>query len=433
MPELSGVYRAVGEIRPHANNARTHPKKQVAQIAESILSAGFCNPILIDEEKVVIAGHGRLLAAKSLALTEVPTIQLMGLSEGQKAALRIADNKIAQNAGWDLDLLKIEIEAVRLDGLDLELTGFSVGEIDKLSLSLDPADDDIPVAPVEPVTREGDVWLLGAHRVACGDIRDEGLLSKVMDGQRADAAFLDPPYNVPINGHVGGSGKIKHREFAVASGEMSPEEFTGFLRDTLGACATVSRDGAVHFVCMDHPHIEELTSACNDVYGARLNLCVWAKSNAGMGGLYRSQHELVFVYRVGKATHRNNVELGKHGRNRTNVWEYASVNSFGSRAQDLELHPTVKPTAMVADAICDVTKTGDLVLDAFLGSGTTLIAAERTKRVFRGLDLDPLYLDVALARWIAMTGLEPIHLDSGRAYSSVRVERQKVQEPADVG
>jgi DNA modification methylase len=247
-------------------------------------------------------------------------------------------------------------------------------------------------------------------------------MARLMAGVKADAAFLDPPYNVKINGHVGGSGKIKHREFAYASGEMSGTEFTTFLRETLGACAQVSRDGAVHFVCMDHPHIEELTEACAFVYGQRLNMCVWVKSNAGMGGLYRSQHELVFVYRVGVAAHRNNIQLGKHGRNRTNVWEYASVNAFGSRADDLALHPTVKPASMVADAMRDVTRPGEVVLDAFLGSGTSLIAAERCGRVFRGLDIDPIYVDVALTRWMAMTGVEPVHCASGKTFSERKRE-----------
>ena len=248
-------------------------------------------------------------------------------------------------------------------------------------------------------------------------------MSKLMGGLQADAAFLDPPYNVKIDGHAGGKGKTKHREFAFASGEMSQPEFTAFLKATLGACVAVSRDGAVHFVCIDHPHVEELSAACEAIYGQRLNLCVWVKSNAGMGSLYRSQHELVFVYRVGQAAHRNNVELGKHGRNRTNVWEYASVNAFGARAQDLALHPTVKPVGLVADAIKDVTKAGEVVLDAFLGSGTSLIAAERTGRVFRGLDIDPLYVDVAITRWQDMTGGVAISAATGEAFGQRQTGR----------
>ena len=407
---LAISYRPVGSLVPDPRNARTHPKRQVEQIAASIREFGFANPILIDAEGRIIAGHGRLLAAKALGMTEVPTIVLPHLSEAQQRALRIADNKIALGAGWDLDLLKLELgELAVLDvDLDLALTGFSSGEIDViLKGPADPEDEVIPAVPATPRTRPGDIWILGEHRVGCGDGRDLAFLQAVVgDGAVVDAAFLDPPYNVRINGHANAKGR--HREFAMASGEMSEAAFRSFLSDTLGACAGVSRDGAVHFVCMDWRHLDDVAAVGRSIYGELLNLCVWNKSNAGMGSLYRSKHELVFVYRVGKAPHFNAVELGRHGRNRTNVWDYASVNSMaGSRREDLALHPTVKPTALVADAIQDVTRRGELVLDIFLGSGTTLIAAERTGRRFRGVDIDPAYVDVAIDRWSAMTGKEP--------------------------
>jgi DNA modification methylase len=406
-PSLSITYRPVGALRPDHRNARTHPKRQLDQIASSIGEFGFTNPILVDPDGVIIAGHGRLLAAKSMGLEEVPTIELTGLSDSQKRALRIADNKIALGAGWDLDLLKVELSEFDTD-FDLSLTGFSAGEIDViLEGSLDPDDEIIPAVPVKPRTRPGDIWIAGDHRIGCGDGRDTTFLSEVVgQGARVDAAFLDPPYNVRINGHANAKGR--HREFAMASGEMTDEAFRTFLNQTLSACVSLSRDGAVHFICMDWRHLDDVFAVGDAVYGDLLNLCVWNKSNAGMGSLYRSKHELVLVYRAGKATHFNAVELGRHGRNRTNVWDYASVNSMaGSRRQDLALHPTVKPTALVADAIQDVTRRGDIVLDIFLGSGTTLIAAERTGRRFRGLDLDPAYVDVAIDRWSAMTGQEP--------------------------
>jgi DNA modification methylase len=227
-------------------------------------------------------------------------------------------------------------------------------------------------------------------------------------GERAlvDAAFLDPPYNVRISGHANARGR--HREFAMASGEMSQEAFRTFLLEALGAVVQVSRAGAVHFVCIDWRHMDDVSAVGQSVYGELLNLCIWNKSNAGMGSLYRSKHELVFVFKVGTAPHFNAVELGRHGRNRTNVWDYASVNSLaGSRREDLALHPTVKPTALVADAIQDVTRRGDLVLDTFLGAGTSLIAAERCGRRFRGVEIDPAYVDVAIERWTAMTGGTP--------------------------
>jgi DNA modification methylase len=385
---LSIVYRPTDSIKPDPRNARTHSKKQVAEIAASIRQFGFANPLLIDVDGVLIAGHGRLLAAKSIGLHSAPTIMLPHLNEAQRRALRLADNKIALNAVWDQDLRKLELKELadlEID-FDLSVTGFSTGEIDVLLASKgDPDDETIPAVPIQPRTRQGDIWICGHHRVGCGDGRDVDFLREVIGKDAAiDAAFLDPPYNVRINGHANARGR--HREFAMASGEMTDEAFRVFLSETLGACARVSRDGAVHFVCMDWRHMEDVAAV-------------------GKRSLYRSKHELIFVYRVGAAPHFNAVELGKHGRNRTNVWDYASVNSFvGARREDLILHPTVKPTALVADALQDVTKRGDLVLDIFLGSGTTLIAAERSGRRFRGVDIDPAYVDVAIERWETITG-----------------------------
>ncbi|MDQ3483450.1 MAG: site-specific DNA-methyltransferase [Pseudomonadota bacterium] len=412
---LAVVYKTTASLIPDARNARTHPKRQVEQIVGSIRAFGFTNPILIVPDGTVIAGHGRLLAAKSMGMAEVPTIALAGLTDAQKRALRLADNKIAQGAGWDVDLLKVELaELATLDvDMDLTVTGFSTGELDVLMNGpADPDDEIIPALPSNPRTRPGDIWVLGEHRVGCGDSRDPAFLRAVVgEVELVDAAFLDPPYNVKINGHANAKGR--HREFEMASGEMSEAAFRTFLVETLGAAASVSRDGAVHFICMDWRHMDDVSAACASVYGELLNLCFWNKSNAGMGSLYRSKHELVFVYKVGTASHFNAVELGRHGRNRTNVWDYASVNSFvGSRREDLALHPTVKPTALVSDALQDVTRRGDLVLDTFLGSGTTLIAAERCGRRFRGMDIDPAYVDVAVDRWVAMTGGTPT-LDPG--------------------
>lgn len=410
---LSVQYVAVEVLKPDARNARTHSKTQIKQIVASIREFGFTNPILIDPDRVIIAGHGRLRAARELGLNEVPAITLAGLSEAQKRALRLADNKIALGAGWDLDILRVELadlSALDLD-IDLSLTGFSVGEIDVLLATGSDSDDEaLPAVPSEPRVRSGQIWQLGEHFVGCGDCRDRAFLQEVIGpDKRVDAAFLDPPYNVKIGGHANSKGR--HREFEMASGEMSDNDFRAFLNESLGACASVSRGGAVHFICMDWRHIDDLSQVAAEIYGARLNICVWNKSNAGMGSLYRSKHEFVFVYRVGSEPHLNNVELGKHGRNRTNVWDYASVNTLaGSRREDLALHPTVKPTAMVADAIQDVTRRGDLVLDVFLGSGTTLLAAERTGRRFRGIEIDPAYVDVALERWQAMTNQEPVLL-----------------------
>jgi DNA methylase/ParB-like nuclease domain len=408
--QLSVTYRPIGELLPDPRNARTHPKRQIEQLKASIKEFGFTNPILADPEGRIIAGHGRLQAAKALEIAQVPTITLSGLSETQKRALRIADNKVALNASWDLEILQQELGELASIDLDIDptLTGFSTGEIDVLlAKSADPDDEVIPPAPTTPKTKPGDIWILGEHRIGCGDARNTEFLRRVIgEGAQVDAAFLDPPYNVRIKGNANPTGR--HREFAMASGEMSEANFRSFLADALGAAAGCSRDGAIHFVCMDWRHMDSVLAVGPAVYGELLNVCIWNKSNAGMGSLYRSKHELVFVYRVGMAPHLNMVELGKHGRNRTNVWDYASVSSIrGSRRDDLNLHPTVKPVGLVADAIKDVTRHGDLVMDHFLGSGTTLLAAERTGRRFRGLEIDPGYVDVAIERWSARTGLEP--------------------------
>ena len=409
-PRLAVVYQPVADIRPDPGNARTHPRKQIEQIVSSIEAFGFANPILVDEHNVVIAGHGRLRAARRLGLQNVPTITLSHLTASQARALRLADNRIAQNSGWDGELLKVELEALSEVSFDVTVLGFSAAEID-IVLNTDEAsadDEAVPLVPAKPRTRPGDIWVLGEHRVGCGDCRDEAFVRRVMGaGVIADMAFLDPPYNVSIADHAG--VKSNHREFAMASGEMSPEDYAAFLGASLTTAADLSRDGAVHFVCMDWRHMEALGRVADNIYGAQLNLCVWNKSNAGMGSLYRSKHELVFVYRVGSRKHFNAIELGRHGRHRTNVWEYASVTSpRGTRRLDLQLHPTVKPAAMVADAIKDVTRRGEVVLDLFLGSGTTLVAADRTGRRCRGVEIDPAYVDVALERWTAITGLEPI-------------------------
>lgn len=406
---LAVVYRPIGDLKPDPCNARTHSKRQIDQICASIWEFGFTNPVLIDDQGVLVAGHGRLRAAREMGLAEVPAIELIGLTEVQKKALRLADNKIALNAGWDVEILSLELADIgTLDvDFDLALTGFASGEIDVvLRAANDPDEEVIPAVPVEPKTKLGDVWILGDHRIGCGDGRDAEFLRRLVGEGSIDAAFLDPPYNVKINGHANAKGR--HREFAMASGEMSEAAFRQFLKETLGAAAAVSRPGAVHFICMDWRHMDDVSSVGGELYGDLLNICVWNKSNAGMGSLYRSKHEMVFVYRVGDAPHSNMVELGRHGRNRTNVWDYPSVNSMaGSRREDLALHPTVKPVAMVADAFQDVTKRAEMVFDMFLGSGTSLIAAERCGRRFRGCDIDPAYIEVAVERWVQMTGGSP--------------------------
>lgn len=313
--------------------------------------------------------------------------------------------------------------------------GMSVGEIDKLLIAgdTDPADDMIPAIASHSVSRPGDIWDAHGHRVGCGDCRDLSFLKRVVGPRPVDSSITDPPYNRAITGDATtGRGRVHHPEFAMASGEMSDEAFEKFLEGALSGFAKLSRDGAVHFVFMDHQHLDTLLTVGKRVYAKRLNICVWNKSNAGMGSLYRSKHELICVFRVGDAAHFNAVQLGKHGRNRTNVWDYPSVNTFGgSRRRDLELHPTVKPTSLVADAIMDVTRRGDLVLDGYLGSGTCLLACERTGRLCRGVEINPLYVDLALERWSERTGLDAVLELTGQTFAQVRAERLS-GEPSNV-
>lgn len=402
-------YIAISDLKPWARNARTHSKKQVRQIADSIEAFGFTNPILIDERRTILAGHGRVDAARLLGKSEVPCLRLDHMSEAEKRAYVIADNKLALNAGWDDDLLAAELGALMSDDLqfDVGLTGFSIPEIDNLLDAVapeeggDPADEALP-GDVPARVRPGDIWQLGRHRLICGDALDAGTLTFLMDGETATMVFTDPPYNVPIDGHVGNSGKIQHREFAMASGEMSVPEFTRFLEQALCNMADHSVEGSIHFICMDWRHMSEMLAAGQAVYDSLKNLIVWAKDNGGMGTFYRSRHELIFAFKKGDAPHINTFELGQHGRYRTNVWQYRGVNTMrAGRMEELSLHPTVKPVQMIADAIRDVSGRGDIVLDVFGGSGSTLIAAEKTGRCAYLCELDDIYCDRIIARWEA--------------------------------
>jgi DNA modification methylase len=445
MPNLQIEHTPIDALRAQRQNARTHSKRQIRQIADSIQRFDFCNPILIDDDRTILAGHGRVKAAELLGLAEVPTVRLSHLSEADKRAYVIADNRLAEKAGWDRDLLALELQSLIDIGFEVELTGFETPEIDLLldealeAAGLTPAtDDDVPEKPNGPPTsRPGDLWILGKHRLLCGDARDPACYAELVAGRPVDLVFTDPPYNVPINGHVSGNGRVRHREFAMASGEMSQPEFTQFLSTTLGLAANASRDGALHYVCMDWRHLFELFSAGRALYDGLLNLCVWNKDNGGMGSFYRSKHELVAVFKVGSVPHINNVELGRHGRNRTNVWDYAGVNTFkAGRLDELASHPTVKPVALVADVLKDASRRSDLVLDPFAGSGTTLIAAEKTGREACALEIDPTYADVIVQRWQSYTGRPALLAATGTMFEELTEQRKpKVASPtpADSG
>lgn len=427
---------SVADLKPYSGNARVHSPKQIAEIASSIKAFGFNNPVLIDAAGMVIAGHGRVEAAKKLGLDTVPCLRLEHLSDAQKRAYILADNKLAEKAGWDREILAIELQHLTtLDvDFDVTITGFEMAEIDVLlgeaETKPDAADVVPPSPPGPPVTRLGDLWQIGAHRLICGDATDLETSACLLDGDRAQMVFTDPPYNVKIEGHVSGLGAVKHREFAFASGEMTQAEFTAFLERVFANLVLRAVDGAIHFVCMDWRHLGEVLAAGTRTFTELKNICVWNKTNGGMGSLYRSQHEMVFVFKSGTAPHINNVELGRHGRYRTNVWTYAGANTFSAtRDADLAMHPTVKPVALVADAILDCSKRRGIVLDAFAGSGTTLVAAERTGRRGYGIELDPVYCDTILRRMSAVAGFEARLVATGQTFAEVASERQSETAP----
>ena len=426
--DLTVKYISPKEVKPYAKNPKTHNDKQVHQIAQSIKEFRFTNPLLIDENNVLIAGHGRLLASNTLQLEKVPVIILSHLTEAQKRAYRIADNKLTENGKWDVDLLTMELKD--LDGLDLsfdlDITGFDNAEIDLLFNPPTPADsklNNIPfIVEEEIVSKLGDIWQLGNHRLICGNALEKDTFEQLLGNKRADMIFTDPPYNVKIEGHVCGAGKTHHKEFGMASGEMTQSEFTSFLSQNFNLLKEYIRLGSLHYICMDWRHLEEISQA-GHVYDELKNVCVWNKSNAGMGSLYRSKHEMIFVFKNGTIPHINNVELGSNGRYRTNVWDYESVNTFKNRDL-LKLHPTVKPVELIRDAILDASYRGNIILDSFLGSGSTLLACEKAKRVCYGIELEPRYIDTAIRRWEALTKQEAILLFNGKNYKELLEEKR---------
>ena len=416
---------AVDALVPYARNARTHSKKQIRQIADSIRRFGFTNPVLVSDRNEIIAGHGRVEAARLLGLSTVPTMTLSHMSAAERRAYILADNKLALNAGWDKDLLASELQGLIDLEFDVELTGFDLAEID---LVLDEAEDADPAKPENPedrlpplmpdaVTGSGDIWQLGRHRLICGDAQDSDIFARLLGQEPADLLFTDPPYNVKIDGHVCGLGNVQHREFAFASGEMRTADFTAFLSRTLGHASGHLRDGSIAYVCMDWRHMGELLAAGHAVFTELKNLVVWNKTNGGMGTFYRSKHELIFVFKKGTAPHVNSFGLGESGRYRTNVWDHAGISSIGaSRDQELAMHPTVKPVALVADAIRDCSRRGGIVLDCFGGSGSTLIAAHKTGRSARLIEYDPLYCDTIVRRWQNYTGKSAVRVADGRTF-----------------
>lgn len=406
MPQIK-----ISALKPYPKNARTHNPKQIRQIAKSIQEFGFTNPVLIDKDNCILAGHGRVEAAKLAGLTEVPAVVISHLTPAQKKAYILADNRLAELSGWDKNILKVELEELQSleDGdFDLTLTGFDTPEIDVLLAPPDaPASENAGFLEksIPSRVKSGELWQLGAHKLLCADSTQPVSFRRLLGEEKANLIVTDPPYNVKISGHVR-SGE-KYREFAMASGEMSQSEFSQFLKGVFTLLAEYSIPGSLHYAFMDWRHLGEILSAGMSAYAALKNVCVWNKLSGGMGSLYRSQHELVFVFKNGDAPHTNNIELGVHGRYRTNVWDYPGIFIKNKvNKANIHLHPTVKPVGLLADILLDASPRNGIVLDPFGGSGSTLLAAERTGRQARIIEIDPYYCDVILYRYEQMGGKE---------------------------
>jgi DNA modification methylase len=400
---------------------------------------GAINPIIVDRKLRIVAGHARWEAAKRLKLDAVPVLLVDHLSDDELRLYAIADNRIAERAGWDDSILAIEFAdlEVACPDISLSVSGFDLPKIDWIcakETQEDWTDLDKQVEPssADPVTRLGDVWLLGdRHRLICGDSTNPDVLEELMSGERASLVGTDPPYNLRARDYSG-NGKKKHRDFAMGAGEMSRSDFTNFLARSFQAILPHLTPGAMVYAFMDWKHVRELIAA-GDVSGLELlNICVWDKGKGGMGAFYRSAHELVCVFKNGKDPHKNRVQLGRHGRDRTNIWRYEGMNSFArGREKALGMHATVKPVQMISDLLLDASDRGDIVFDGFGGSGTTMIAAEKTRRLSRLVELDPTYCDTIVSRFQQAFGIEAIHAELGLTFAEVLALRS-TEGPDDV-
>lgn len=436
-PRISIDYVLIDALTPPSRPLKKHSQRGLTALRASIRTAGIVRPILVDAHLSIVAGHGVWLAARDLGYREVPVVRAARLTKDQLAAYAIADNQIANLNPWDDEVLCLalgDLNDLSLAGafdFSLELTGFSAAEIDKI-LDVQLEEDSGQTMPEpEPeavaVTRLGNLWLMGNHQLYCGDALEDRSYRALLGEERAQIVVADSPYNVRISGNVSGLGKHSHREFVMASGEMSREQFTEFLRKAMELQASYSVDGSIHYQFMDWRHMREMLDAGHTVYSELKNLCVWAKDNAGMGSFYRSQHELAFVWKKGMAKHINNFGLGETGRHRSNLWCYSGGNGFHKhRDEELAMHGTVKNLSMIADAIRDCSHRGHIVLDPFGGSGTTLIAAEKTNRRGRLIELDPLYCDVIIRRWQKLTGDRAVLEATGESFDQIACNRLDV-------
>jgi DNA modification methylase len=430
--DLTFVDVPIEKIRIAEQRVRKPSNRQVSRVKRSIETFGVCRFPLLDQSFLMIDGHAIVEAARQLGLNSLRCIILQDCTELERRALSIALNRLQERGEWDEQVLRLEYQYLLESNFDLTLTGFEISEIDRVLVLDDIAPDEadpvdrvgeLPAFDGAAVSRPGDIWELGSHKAMCGNARSPDDLAAVTGDQIISAVFTDPPYNVPVNGHVRAvTGKFE--EFAEGSGEMSGAEYEAFSTTTAENMAKALKQGGILFLCIDWRHVDVQMRVLRGLGLELINFCVWGKDKPGMGSLYRSQHEIVLVAKRPGAPHRNNVQLGAHGRNRSNLWRYAgATGGRKSEEDDFSLHPTVKPVQMVRDAILDVTALGEVVLDPFLGSGTTLLAAERAHRVCVGLEISPAYVDVAVRRWEKMTGLEARLMGTGQTFSEVRAER----------
>jgi len=438
-PNLATVFRPPGDLHPSPNRTRETTPQLLESTIRSVKTFGMVLPILIDKHATIIAGHGLWEAAIRLGLEKVECRVVDHLDPMEQEALSLALNRIGESGKYDLDKLRDRMIALESHGIELISTGFTLPEIDQIKLKTLPAEDDcggegVDGTPVTPTSRSGDLFSLGRHKLLCGDALDESSYQYLLGGYTADAVFSDPPYNCRIEGFVGGLGKHKHEEFLMFAGKESDAEFRQFLKTYLRHCRTSCAPGAVLFACMDWRQIDRLLEAGDDAGLQRINVAVWSKGAGGMGGLYRSACEFVAVFCNGEQPATNNVALGAHGRNRTNVWEYAGANRQGSSAaQALVDHPTPKPVELVIDVILDVTHPGDTVLDPFSGSGTTIVASEQCDRIARCIELDSKYVDRAIRRWERLTGDHAVHVETGLAFAQLVEQRADADREGNNG
>jgi len=412
--ELAIRYIDVSFLKEYKRNVKIHSEKQIAKLLQSMSTYGVVTPILVDKNYELIAGHGRLEALKQLGYQKIPIIMLEHLTEAQIKAYRLADNRIADEAEYNIDLLKIELqELVTCDDFVITDTGFDIAEIDNIIIddysekkeNTDEADEIDNLKNIEKRVHFGDIWKAGEHFVLCGDALKSESYEALLGEEKASLILVDPPYNVRITGHVCGKGKTKHKEFTMASGEMSDEEFENFVSTFIIQLVKFSYDGSLAYIFTDWRGLQIFLNIGKKLYNDLKNICIWNKLTGGMGSFYRSQYEAVCVFKKGTSSHINNVELGKNGRYRTNIWNHRGVSATNPKSLELlKFHPTVKPIGLLHEILLDASAPQNIVLDCFGGSGSTLLACERAKRKARLIEIDPHYCNIILHRWENITG-----------------------------